>query len=70
VSAEDLLKEMLASPELAEADRRRLVVRSFQLGLLAAVEECERLAASSPTLRDDVLKLAVRLRHRAKEARL
>ncbi len=70
MSAEDLLKDVLASAELAEVDPRRVVVRSFQLGLLAAVEECECLAASSPSLKDDVLKLAVRLRHKAKEARL
>jgi len=55
-----------AAPERDRAHRDALV-RAYHVGLFVAVDECQKLASTSPTLRTDLLRLATRLRQKAKE---
>ena len=57
------------SPPEHDSDQRDTIVRAYHVGLLVAVDECQRLATTSPSLRVDLLRLATRLRHKAKELR-
>lgn len=70
MTTDEMLREALS--ELSESDEksREVVLRAFRVGIFVAVEECQKLAEMSPTLRMDLLRLATRLRHRAKQVKL
>lgn len=72
MNVEDLLRTVHGQLEMAEghqSDARVAILKAYQIGLIAAVEECQKLAETSPSLRPDLLRLCVRMRARAKDAR-
>ena len=71
MTPKEMLEEVRRShswvPAEQDSELRDAIVRAYHIGLLVAVTECQELATSSPALRIDLLRLATRLRHKAKE---